>query len=302
VKISAPSKTNDAEDQINLLDVELDSNPNAIIISLIDAEACEVQFDLASENGIPIITMDSGTAYGGIATTCSTDNEAAATKATKELSNMIDDEGQIVLMIHDSISETAQQRESAIKKEIEEKHPNIEIVETLHGNDLDEFKERIAEERNGVTEENQTEASVEENQEDTTGAEDEEDSGAVKAEDISDEEVITWLLDKYPDLKGVLATDGEMVRLLCSDTEHEEQVKNMAVVGFDAGKDQLTRLEEGWVDGLIVQNPYGMGYASVVAAARTILGESNESVVDTGYVWVTPDNMTNQEIANVLYE
>jgi ribose transport system substrate-binding protein len=92
------------------------------------------------------------------------------------------------------------------------------------------------------------------------------------------------------------------VRLLCSDTEHEEQVKNMAVVGFDAGKDQLTRLDEGWVDGLIVQNPYGMGFASVVAAARTILGESNESVVDTGYVWVTPDNMTNQEISNVLYE
>jgi ribose transport system substrate-binding protein len=45
-----------------------------------------------------------------------------------------------------------------------------------------------------------------------------------------------------------------------------------------------------------------MGFASVVAAARTILGESNESVVDTGYVWVTPDNMTNQEISNVLYE
>mgnify|MGYP000733140425 CR=1 FL=1 len=31
-------------------------------------------------------------------------------------------------------------------------------------------------------------------------------------------------------------------------------------------------LKEGKVNGLIVQNPYGMGYATVVAAVRDVLG------------------------------
>ena len=51
-------------------------------------------------------------------------------------------------------------------------------------------------------------------------------------------------------------------------------------MGFDAGKDQLDSLENGDVDGLIVQNPFGIGYASVIAAARTVLEIGNEADVN----------------------
>ena len=54
--------------------------------------------------------------------------------------------------------------------------------------------------------------------------------------------------------------------------------------------------------GLVVQNPFGMGYAAVVSAARAILGIGNEAVVDTGYVWVTRDNLDTDSIQKVLYE
>ena len=55
------------------------------------------------------------------------------------------------------------------------------------------------------------------------------------------------------------------------------------------------------VDGLIVQNPYGMGYAAVVSAARAALGMGNEAFIDTGFIWVTKDNMKDKNIARMLY-
>ena len=53
--------------------------------------------------------------------------------------------------------------------------------------------------------------------------------------------------------------------------------------------------------GLIVQNPYGMGYETVVAAARDVLGLGNEAVIDSGYTWVTKENMNKNAIKRMLY-
>ena len=44
------------------------------------------------------------------------------------------------------------------------------------------------------------------------------------------------------------------------------------------------------------------GYATVVAAARTVLEIGNEAEVNTGYVWVTADNMNDDTITPFLYE
>ena len=46
---------------------------------------------------------------------------------------------------------------------------------------------------------------------------------------------------------------------------------------------------------------YQQGYATVVAATRVALGLGNESVVDSGYTWVTPENMNTKEIKKMLY-
>ena len=59
--------------------------------------------------------------------------------------------------------------------------------------------------------------------------------------------------------------------------------------------------ENGEIDGLIVQNPFGMGYAAVVAAARTVLEAGNEAVVNTGYVWVDSENMEDEAVQPFLY-
>ena len=52
-----------------------------------------------------------------------------------------------------------------------------------------------------------------------------------------------------------------------------ELAGKVALVGFDIGEEQITAMKNGEIAGLVVQNPFGMGYASVVAAARTHIAE-----------------------------
>ena len=49
----------------------------------VDSGACEVQFDLAAENGIPIVAFDSGIDYQNIVSMIDTDNTTAAATAKK---------------------------------------------------------------------------------------------------------------------------------------------------------------------------------------------------------------------------
>ena len=75
-----------------------------------------------------------------------------------------------------------------------------------------------------------------------------------------------------------------------------------ATLGTAEQKAQLNALKNGEISGLVVQNPFGIGYASVIAAARTVLQAGNEAEVNTGYVWVTKENMESESIRKMLYE
>ena len=119
---------------------------------------------------------------------------------------------------------------------------------------------------------------------------------------MSDEDVVAYYLEKHPDLKGCFGTNADTVLLAANAVSDMENSENIAVMGFDAGADQIAALEDEEIDGLVVQNPFGMGYATVVAAARTVLEIGNEAQVDTGYTWVDRDNMETEEVQAMLYE
>ena len=119
---------------------------------------------------------------------------------------------------------------------------------------------------------------------------------------MSDEEVVAYYLAKHPDLEGCFGTNADAVMLGLEALRYIEKEEAVALVGFDTGSEQAAALENGEIDGLIVQNPFGMGYATVVAAARTILEIGNEAVVDTGYMWVDQDNMGDESVRAMMYE
>lgn len=73
------------------------------------------------------------------------------------------------------------------------------------------------------------------------------------------------------------------------------------MVGFDAGSQSVTDMKNGDVQGLVVQNPLLMGYLGVVTAVKHLKGEPVEKRIDTGVVLVTPENMNEPQIKELLY-
>ena len=336
VLYSAPDENDNIDQQVNILDEELARYPDVIAISSVDASACSVQFDLAIENGIPIVAFDSGNSYQNIQSTCKTNNTEAATTGTKNFCEKIGDSGEILLLVHDTVSDTAKEREAGIKNELAANHPNVTVAETIYLDQLEMLKKQIVAEQVGVTPEELVAAEAGEKKEETTGTGDASETIADAASNadsssadesanetaqevdnelsekmqqvndgaakMSDEDAIRYYMEKHPDLKGCIATNETVTQLAIKTMDQLDAKKHITLVGFDAGKEQVNALKDGKVDGLIVQNPFGMGYATVVAAARTVLEIGNEAEVNTGYVWVTADNMNDDTITPFLYE
>jgi ribose transport system substrate-binding protein len=73
------------------------------------------------------------------------------------------------------------------------------------------------------------------------------------------------------------------------------------MVGFDAGSQSVLDMKNGDVQGLVVQNPLLMGYLGVVTAVKYLKGEKVDKRIDTGVVLVTPENMNEPQIKDLLY-
>ena len=294
VLYSAPDENDNIDQQVNILDEELARYPDVIAISSVDASACSVQFDLAIENGIPIVAFDSGTDYQNIVSMIDTDNTTAAATAASKLCNSIGESGQILVIAHDSKSTSSEEREQGFVQEVEKNDPNVTVAEIWHLDDLDAISKEInadsSEKNSQETADNVQKA--------------EEENADSRDTQTAQQDAIKYLLEKYPDVKGIFATNETVADLLVNvldsmdKTTGEDRIK---VVSFDGGEDQMKLLEDGKIDGLIVQNPYGIGYATVVACARAVLGQGNEATVNTGYTWVTKDNMNKDSIKKMLY-
>ncbi len=291
IKLSfcAPDVRDDVDEQISILDEELAREPIAICIAAVDTTACAVQFDLAAENNTPIITFDSGSDYQNITAHVATNNREAAETAAINMGALLEGTGEIAVFVQDSFSMTAKDRKEAFLNKINADYPNVSVVNVYHFDALETMAQQIAAEKNaGLTEDQ------------IASGENVFDAATVKQEDV-----IKYILEKNPNLKGIYATNLDTTQLVAKVINSLDNKKNYQdnfhFIGFDGGEEQIKLLENNTVDGLIFQNPYGMGYATVVAAARTVLNLGNEAVIDSGYTWVTKDTMKKSEISKMLY-
>lgn len=281
VTYNAPAKQENIDEQVNILDEELSRYPDVIGIASVDADSCAVQFDLATANGIPVIALDSGNHYRGIQCTVKTDNIDAARTGAYKLADEIGGKGEVLLLVQDSKSEAAKERVSSFTEELKTGHPGVTVVETLYFDKFADKKKEIVEER----------------YKDKTAEE-----KAEEVKKLTDEDVLQYYLEKYPNLKGMFGTSAFTTQKGLEALDTAERAGQVVLMGFDVDKTLLEALESGKVAGLVVQNPFGIGYASVVAAARTVLAIGNEAEVNTGYTWVTKENQESEAIQKMLYK
>jgi ribose transport system substrate-binding protein len=71
-------------------------------------------------------------------------------------------------------------------------------------------------------------------------------------------------------------------------------------VGFDASDKLVAAVRDRHIDGLVVQDPFRMGYLAVRAMAQAISGEHVEKRIDTGAKLVTAQNLGDPDIKQLV--
>ncbi len=113
-------------------------------------------------------------------------------------------------------------------------------------------------------------------------------------------EMAEAVLKLYPEVKGYFGTNEHATNAVLDAISVSG--REIMVLGIDAGKKQIDAVKKGLEIGTFVQNSYGMGYATIVAAIRADLKLENDAFINCGYQWIDGNNVTLPEYANYLYE
>lgn len=133
ITFEGPETESQVDKQIEMLQAALDRNPSAIGFAALDSQAAIPLLQKAKDKGIPVIAFDSGVDSDIPVATAATDNLAAAALAADKMAELIGNEGQIAVIVHDQTSRTGVERRDGFVNQIEEAYPNIEIVDVQYG-------------------------------------------------------------------------------------------------------------------------------------------------------------------------
>jgi ribose transport system substrate-binding protein len=73
------------------------------------------------------------------------------------------------------------------------------------------------------------------------------------------------------------------------------------MIGFDASSQSVADMKSGDLQAFVSQNPVKMGYLGVMTMVQALQGQKVEKRIDTGAVLVTPENMEQPEISELLH-
>lgn len=109
------------------------------------------------------------------------------------------------------------------------------------------------------------------------------------------------MLTAHPKLAGIFAANegGAIGAARALDLRKLGGV--VKLVAFDGSAAEVSALQKGTIQALIVQNPYKMGYEGVKAAVLAIKGKPVPKRIDTGVTVVTREHLDDPAVQKVLH-
>jgi ribose transport system substrate-binding protein len=113
--------------------------------------------------------------------------------------------------------------------------------------------------------------------------------------------ITTSTLAANPDLAGVFATNVQNAEGVATGLK---QASNTTVktIAFDAGPKQIEDLNAGIVQGLIAQDPYGIGVAGVQQTVLALKGQPTTKTIQTSLAAITKANVNDPAMQKYLYK
>jgi ribose transport system substrate-binding protein len=112
--------------------------------------------------------------------------------------------------------------------------------------------------------------------------------------------VVTNMLTAHPNITAIYAPDEEGTVGAAQAIQRAHKTGKVVLFGWDAGPDTIAVLKQGLVNSLVVQNPFKMGYDSLLATVKAIRTGSYGPSEDTGAAIVTKANLSSPAMQAVI--
>jgi len=109
------------------------------------------------------------------------------------------------------------------------------------------------------------------------------------------------LLNRFGDqVQGIFTPNESSTAGMLLALEDIGKAGKVSFVGFDVSQRFIDALNAGQLHGIVVQNPFNMGYLGVKTMVDNLLGRTVEKKIDTGVMLVTKENMQSPEVQTLL--
>ena len=109
------------------------------------------------------------------------------------------------------------------------------------------------------------------------------------------------ILNRFPEIDAIFTPNETATQGMLRALETAGRAGEVTLIGFDVNSVLLDALRAETLHGLVVQDPVGMGYEGVKAAVSIIQGQTVPERMDTRTILVTPDNIDDAEIQELLH-
>ena len=262
VRWVGPEKEDDRQQQIAVVDNQVLNQVSGIVLAPLDARALRRPVRDAVTRDVPVIIIDSALHESEDVYTSfiATDNQEGGRIAGRKIGDSLKGSGRVILLRYMEGSASTNNREQGFLEALTE-FPDIIVVS------------------------------------------DEQYAGATRAQA---QQASENLLIRFKDAQGALTVDGifcpnasSTFGMLQALRRHRLAGK-VVFVGFDSDEPLVKALEQGEIAGLVVQNPFNMGYLGVKSMFDFLNGKSIEKRIDTGVTYVSLENLKNPDIQQLI--
>jgi ribose transport system substrate-binding protein len=110
------------------------------------------------------------------------------------------------------------------------------------------------------------------------------------------------LLNRFGDVvQGIFTPNESSTAGMLLALQDIGKAGKVSFVGFDASQTFIEAINANQLHGIVVQNPFNMGYLGVKTMVDSLQGKPVQPKIDTGVMLVTKDNMSAAEVQSLLH-
>jgi ribose transport system substrate-binding protein len=110
------------------------------------------------------------------------------------------------------------------------------------------------------------------------------------------------LLNRFGDeVQGIFTPNESSTAGMLLALQDIGKAGKVTFIGFDTSETFSEAMRNKQLHGIVVQNPFNMGYLGVRTMVEHLLGKGVEKRIDTGVTMVTPENLNAPEMQTLLH-